>query len=171
MLGGGHAGTRSPPNPLGKCRREAPSPLRKPRIQATFLPPFSTRAGGLKDEGHRRTRGAVEVTRPRPPRGRTPQHHSNSRECADQGGQIEARLQGNRPRPGGHGDHRGGGWPWRRDHGPRAHVLRNRAQAPRGGADRARGLGRPGGAGDPRRTLPLYAADAARERLPRSCGR
>ena len=162
---------RSPPNPLGKCRREAPSPLRKPRIHATFLPPFSTRAGGLKDEGHCRTRSTVEVTRPRPPRGRAPQHHSDPRQCADQGGQIEARLQGNRPRPRGHRDHRGRGRPRRLDHRPRAHVLRDRAQAARGRADRARSLGRPGRAGDPRRTLPLYAADAAGERLPRSCGR
>src|SRR5262249_42733837 len=58
---------------------------------------FSTRAGGLKNESHRRTRSAVEVARPCPPRGRTAQHHSNSRQRVDQGGEIEAHLQSDRP--------------------------------------------------------------------------
>ena len=158
------------PNPLGNCRRPAPSPLRKTRARATFLPlfGFSTRAGGLKNESHRRTRSAAEVARPCPPRGRAAQHHSNSRQRVDQGGEIEAHLQSDRPRCRGHRVDPRRGRPHRLNHGTGAHVLRDRAQAPRGCADRGRSLGRPRRAGDPRRPLPLHFADAARERLSRS---
>ena len=63
---------------------------------------------------------------------------------------------------------RGRGRPRRLDHGAGAHVLRHRAQAARGLADRARILRRPRRAGDPRRPLALHLADAAGERLSRS---
>ena len=157
-------------NPLGKRLPRHQSPLRKPRARATFFAPWSpTRAGGMQHEGHRRTRSAVEVARPRPSRGRAPQHHPHSRQRADQGGSVEARLQGDRSRSRGHGGDRGrGGPPAGLDHRARAHVLRDRAQAPRRRPDRDRSLRRPRGAGDPRRPFPLHPADPARERLPRS---
>ena len=56
----------------------------------------------------------------------------------------------------------------RRDHGAGAHVLRDRAQAARRRADRARRLRRPRRAVDPRRPLALHPADAAGKRLSRS---
>ena len=52
-------------------------------------------------------------------------------------------------------------------HRARAHVLRDRAQAPRGLAGGAGILQRPRRAGDPRRALALHPADAAGERFPR----
>ncbi len=55
----------------------------------------------------------------------------------------------------------------RLDHRAGAHVLRHRAQAAGRLAGRARGLRRPRRAGDPRRTLALHLADAARKRFPR----
>ena len=126
------------------------------------------RAGEFQHEGHRRTRGAAEVARPRASRGRAPQHDPDPRQRADQGRQLEARLQGDRPRSRGHRDDRGRGGPERLDHRAGAHVLRDRAQASRRRPDRDRGLRRPRRAGDPRRPLALHAADPARERLPRS---
>jgi len=160
------------PNPLGNCTVRRHRPCEKRRQAPPSLPPWdsSTRAGGWKNESHRRTRSAVEVARPCPSRGRAAQYHSNSRQRVDQGGEIEAHLQSDRPRCRGHRVDLRRGRAERLDHGTGAHVLRDRAQAPRGCAGRDRSLRRPRGAGDPRRPLALHLADAARERLSRSRG-
>src|SRR5262249_15145751 len=151
-------------------RRHRPCEKRRHAPPSLPLWGLSTRAGGLKNESHRRTRSAVEVARPCPSRGRAAQHHSDPRQRVDQGGEIEAHLQGDRPRCRGHRNDLRRGRPRRLDHGAGTHVLRDRAQAPRGCAGRDRSLWRPRGAGDPRRPLPLHLADAARERLSRSRG-
>ncbi|MGY3462630.1 hypothetical protein ACVWW5_008080 [Bradyrhizobium sp. LM3.4] len=104
-----------------------------------------------------------EVAGPCPPRGRAPQHDSNPRQRAGPGREREIVAEGDRPRPRGDGNARGGNRDRRVHHRAGAHVLRHRAQAARWFADRARSRRRPRRAGDPRRPLPFHAADAAGE--------
>src|SRR5271155_1091661 len=86
-------------------RRGTRSPaLPKPRYHATFVvrqyqaPGFrSAFFHGLSDEGHSRAFRIVEVARPRPPRGGTPQHHSYPGQCAVARRQIETVAEGDRP--------------------------------------------------------------------------
>ena len=129
---------------------------------------FQGAEAGLPHESYRRARRIVEVAGPRASRGRAAQHHSDPRQRADQGRQGQAQPEGHRPRPGSDRLDRRRGLARRRDHRAGAHVLRDRAQAARGRADRDRRLRRPRRALDPRRALALHAADAAGERFPRS---
>ncbi len=128
-------------------------------------------SGGYCNEGHRRTRATPEIAGPRASRGRAAQHHPDPRQRAAARRERAARAEGDRSRSRGDGDARRRDRHRRLDHGSRAHVLRHRAQAARRLADRARRRRRPLGAGDPRRPLALHPADAARERLSRSCRR
>ena len=74
--------------------------LRKPPTHATFAVPqtISTRSGEFEHEGHGRARRTPEVAGSCPSRGRAAEHDSDSRQRADQGGPLQARLQGDRPR-------------------------------------------------------------------------
>ena len=128
---------------------------------------FSTAPKRVSHEGYRRTRRTFEVAGPRASRGRAPQHHSDPRQRAGQGREGQTEHEGDRPRSRGHRLDRRRSVARGLDHRAGAHVLRHRAQAARGRADRDRGLRRPRRAVDPRRPFALHAADAAGERLPR----
>ncbi len=123
-------------------------------------------SGGYCYEGHRRACATPEIAGPRPSRGRAPQHHPDPRQRADPRRKRQTIVEGDRPRSRGDGNARCGNRNRRFDHGAGAHVLRHRAQIARRRPDRAGRRWRPLGAGDPRRPLPLHAADLAGKRFP-----
>ena len=170
--------------PPGICGRSVPRPLRFSRRRATFAPrPRNPRAAGLprhlihpllrapervrSHEDYRRACRASQVAGPCPPGGGAAQHHPDPRQRADQGRRRQAQPEGHRPRSRSHRHDRRRGGARRRHHRAGAHVLRDRAQAAGGRADRHRGLRRPRRALDPRRALALHAADPAGKRFPR----
>ncbi len=144
------------------------SPALRPACRRLIFSPLQRRRSGSPHEGYRRAGRAFKVAGPRPPRGRAAQYHPDPRQRAGQGRQGQAQPEGDRPRSRGHRLDCGRSFAGRQHHRAGAHVLRHRAQAARGRADRDRRLRRPRRALDPRRALALHLADFAGKRFSRS---